>query len=74
MFFGLSFQRADIAAAPLYITEYREKVVDFSMPFMEVEATLLLRKPPSGVPNPITSYTDLLNQSEIKYGTLIQVY
>lgn len=66
----LTFQKADIAAAPLYITEYREKVVDFTVPFLDVSATLLLRKPPVGVQNPINSVSDLLNQSEIKYGTL----
>ena len=64
------FQKADIAAAPIFITEFREKVVDFSEPFLDVQATLLLRKTPQGIPAPIQSVEDLLNQSEIKYGTL----
>ncbi len=54
----------------MYITEHREKVVDFSIPYLNVQATLLLRKPPDGVESPIKSVSDLINQSEIKYGTL----
>ena len=44
--------------------------MDFSLPFLNVQATLLLRKPPIGQSLRIKSVTDLLNQSEIKYGTL----
>ncbi len=64
------FQEVDIGAAPLYITEHRAKVVDFSVPFLKTQATLLLRKPPVGQPLKIKSVADLINQSEIKYGTL----
>ena len=64
------FQKADIAAASLYITDYRSAVVDFTDPFMRVQATLLLRKPPKGMQLRIKSAKDLINQSEIKYGTL----
>ncbi|KAK2142581.1 hypothetical protein LSH36_937g00000 [Paralvinella palmiformis] len=63
-------QEADVAAAPMYRTSHRSKVVDFSIPFLDVHATLLLRKPPSGVPIKIRSVSDLINQSEVKYGTL----
>jgi hypothetical protein len=37
---------------------------------MTVHATLLLRRPPSGVAVPIRTIEDLVTQSEIKYGTL----
>ena len=63
-------QNADIGAAPVYITEHRSKVVDFSLPFLTVQATVLLRKPPIGQPLRIKTVTDLIDQSEIKYGTL----
>ena len=64
------FQDADIGAAPLFITPYRSKVVDFTAPYLMVQSTVLLRKPPSGQSLHIKSVTDLINQSEIKYGTL----
>ena len=54
----------------MFITEFREKVIDFSEPFIDVQATLLLRKTPPGISRPIEVVEDLLNQSEIKYGTL----
>ena len=38
------FQRADIALAGLTITELREKVVDFSVPFMHYTDDILLKK------------------------------
>ena len=59
-----------MAAAPLYITQQRLTAVDFSRPFMTVEASVLLRRPPTGQHTPIARAEDLLNQSEIKYGTL----
>ena len=59
-----------MAAAPMYRTSHRSKVVDFSIPFLDVHATLLLRKPAPGVPLKIRSVSDLINQSEIRYGTL----
>lgn len=66
----LLLQEVDIAAAPTFITKHRMKVVHFTRPFMTVHATLLLRKPPTGLPLVITSHKDLLRQSEIRYGTL----
>ena len=59
-----------MAAAPMYSTVHRARVVDFTEPFMEVTATLLLRKPPKGRELKIKSARDLLTQSEIQYGTL----
>lgn len=42
----------------------------FTLPFMTVQATVLLRRPPGGRELKMKSVTDLINQSEIKYGTL----
>ncbi len=64
------FQTSDIGAAPIYITDHRLKVVDFSLPFLKTQATMLLRKPPRAHASKIQTVTDLLNQSEIKFGTL----
>ena len=58
-----------MALAPMFPTKNRLKVVDFSQHYLNVEATVILRKPPHGVPSRITKVEDLLNQSEIKYGT-----
>ena len=44
--------------------------MDFTVPYLDVQATILLRKPPNGEESHVTSVTDLINQSEIKYGTL----
>ena len=63
-----SFQHADMAVAPIFPTKNRLKVVDFSQHFLNVEATILIRKPPLGVQSKITKAADLLTQSEIKYG------
>ena len=54
----------------MYQTTQRAAVVDFSIPYLDVHATLLLRKPAPGSKVAIRSVTDLINQSEIRYGTL----
>ena len=41
------FQRADIALAALTVSEVREKVVDFSVPFMHYTDDILLKRRPS---------------------------
>lgn len=41
----LGFQVADLAVAPLTITYVREKVIDFSKPFMTLGISILYRKP-----------------------------
>lgn len=64
------FQEADIAAAPLYITDHRSEVIDFTRPFLNVEATMLMRRPPTGQENQIAASSDLLNQNNFLYGTL----
>ena len=63
-------QDADVAAAPMYSTVHRARVIDFTDSFMDVAATLLLRKPPKATELKIKSARDLLTQSEIQYGTL----
>lgn len=52
------------------MTDHRKEVVDFTVPFLNVHATLLLRKTPAGAAIRIRTLTDLINQSEIRYGTL----
>ena len=42
---NLVFQVADLAVAPLTITYVREKVIDFSKPFMTLGISILYRKP-----------------------------
>lgn len=42
---NLLLQRADLAVAPLTITYVREKVIDFSKPFMTLGISILYRKP-----------------------------
>ena len=88
-FLCVSFQEADLAAAPLFITPSRKKVVAFTRPFLSVYATMLLRKIPdysstepgkstsnqqasskSSPSHTVMSLADLINQSEIQYGTL----
>ncbi len=63
-------QEAEIAAAPMFITEQRSRAVDFTRSFMTVEATVLIRKPPEGIPPAILSVRDLLENDQIEYGTL----
>lgn len=43
----IHFKQADIAAAPLTVTEAREKVVDFTVPFMFCTDDILLKRPSS---------------------------
>lgn len=38
-------QRADLAVAPLTITYMREKVIDFTKPFLNTGISILYRKP-----------------------------
>lgn len=45
-------------------------MVDFTVPFLTTHATLLLRRPPAGAELRIRDLDDLINQSELKYGTL----
>ncbi|XP_078384338.1 glutamate receptor ionotropic, kainate 2-like isoform X1 [Oculina patagonica] len=52
----LTSQRADIAAADLTITEGREKVVDFTVPYMHYTEDLLIKKPSSSRPSDLLQF------------------
>lgn len=39
------FQEADIAIAPMTITSERERVIDFSKPFMSLGISIMIKKP-----------------------------
>ncbi len=41
----MPFQSADMAVAPLTINQERERVVDFSKPFMTTGITIMIKKP-----------------------------
>ena len=63
----------DIAAGAISITPWREKFVDFTLPFMKAGiATVLKKESPlsrKGIPK-IRSPFDLVNQTVIKYGMI----
>lgn len=44
VFFGVYFQEADLAIAPMTITLERERVIDFSKPFMSLGISVMLKK------------------------------
>src|SRR6218665_2404227 len=66
----IGHKEVDIAAAALYVTDQREEVVDFSLPFLIVQATILLKKPPTGTPSRVQAVVDLLKNPDLTYGTL----
>ena len=41
----LLFQEADLALAPLTISSMRERVIDFSKPFMSLGISIMIKKP-----------------------------
>jgi len=63
----LVMRRADFIIADLIKTEIRERYIDFSVPFMNLEINALINK--KNVGN-MTSLEDLVNQNRIKFGTL----
>ena len=54
----------------MFVTEQRGKVIDFSRPFMTVQATVMIRKPPEGQAPAILSVRHLLQHPMLEYGTL----
>ena len=54
----------------MYITKHRAKAIAFTYPYLRVNATLLLRKPLPGQQSPIETISDLIYQSEIRYGSV----
>lgn len=59
--------KADMAAAPMTISDERKEVVDFTEPFMTFDITVLVKKGANGSA-PIKSVRDLADQTKIKYG------
>ena len=53
-------QEADIAIAPLTITSVRERVIDFSKPFMQVGISIMIKKPDKQKPG-VFSFMDPLD-------------
>ena len=54
-------QEADIAIAPLTITSIRERVVDFSKPFMQLGISIMIKKPEKQKPG-VFSFMDPLDR------------
>ena len=53
-------QKADIAIAPLTITSVRERVIDFSKPFMQLGISIMIKKPEKQKPG-VFSFMDPLH-------------
>ena len=53
-------QKADIAVAPLTITSARERVIDFSKPFMQLGISIMIKKPEKQKPG-VFSFMDPLH-------------
>src|SRR4029434_674336 len=54
-----SYQRAEIAVAPLTITLVREEVIDFSKHFMSLGISIMIKKPQKSKPG-VFSFLDPL--------------
>jgi len=54
VFFVLAVKEADLALAPLTITSARERVVDFSKPFMSLGISIMFKKPEKDVPGVVS--------------------
>lgn len=60
--FVLSFQQeADLAIAPLTISSMRERVIDFSKPFMSLGISIMIKKPEKQKPG-VFSFMDPLSR------------
>jgi len=62
-------QEADLAAAPLTVSSLRDRVVDFTQPFMISRMVALMKKRHAAQLG-IRSVRDLARQSTMKYGTI----
>ena len=54
------FQEADLAIAPLTISSMRERVIDFSKPFMSLGISIMIKKPEKQKPG-VFSFMDPLS-------------
>ena len=59
----------DIAAATLFVTSMRERIVDFTTPFMTSRIAAIVKRR-HATQFDIHSVRDLANQSTVKYGVL----
>lgn len=62
-------QKAHVAIAPLTITLKRERVVDFSKPFMNLGISIMIKKPEKQKPG-IFSFMDPLSR-QVKHGLFL---
>lgn len=60
-FFGFCKQEADIAIAAMTITAERERVIDFSKPFMSLGISIMIKKPVKQTPG-VFSFMNPLSQ------------
>ncbi|XP_054160574.1 glutamate receptor ionotropic, kainate 4-like [Oppia nitens] len=63
----LFMRRAEFAIADLTIGEIRQRYIDYSEPFLDLDLSILINKKNIGN---ITSFEDLANQTRIRYGTI----
>lgn len=56
----ISLQEADLAMAPLTISSMRERVIDFSKPFMSLGISIMIKKPEKQKPG-VFSFMDPLS-------------
>jgi len=59
--YSLCLQEADIAIAPMTITAERERVIDFSKPFMSLGISIMIKKPVKQTPG-VFSFMNPLSQ------------
>lgn len=62
-------RKAEMAAAPITLSEARENVVDFTTAFMNFGTTVITSKPADGQVK-FKNVRDLADQTEIKYGMI----
>lgn len=58
---GGGLQEADIAIAPMTITAERERVIDFTKPFMSLGISIMIKKPVKQTPG-VFSFLNPLSQ------------
>ncbi|CAD5120246.1 DgyrCDS8816 [Dimorphilus gyrociliatus] len=61
---------ADVAASSIFYTKQRDNYVDFTIPFLNVSASIIYKKSEYAQKIRITKASDLLNQDFYKFGTL----
>ena len=61
-------QHADLAAAAITVSEQREAVVDFTVPFMTFDSAILMKR--SNETLAIKSLSDLAEQNQVGYGVI----